>query len=68
MRTGRRVNEGAQAMKWVKQRAVTVQKRRAMEVAQQEGEEMLQGLYSLGQTELYIPPPVVDVSALLLFL
>ena len=62
MRIGRRVKEGVQPMKWVKQRAVTIHRKRAMEAAQQEGEEMLQGLYSLAQTELYVPEPIVDVS------
>ncbi|KAL5524625.1 hypothetical protein ACEPAF_9765 [Sanghuangporus sanghuang] len=60
MRVGRRVKEGAQALKWVKQRAVTVHRRRAMELAQQEGDEMLQGLYSEAQTEQYIPDPVAN--------
>ncbi|KAL5520128.1 hypothetical protein ACEPAG_1788 [Sanghuangporus baumii] len=63
MRVGRRVKEGAQALKWVKQRAVTVHRRRAMELAQQEGDEMLQGLYSEAQTELFVPDPVVNASA-----
>ena len=63
MRVGRRVKEGAQPLKWVKQRAVTVHRRRAMELAQQEGDEMLQGLYSEAQTEPYIPDPVVNASA-----
>lgn len=62
MRMGRRVKEGAQALKWVKQRAMTIHRRRAMELAQQEGDEMLQGLYSEVQTELYIPDPVLNVS------
>ncbi|EJC98123.1 Rad4-domain-containing protein [Fomitiporia mediterranea MF3/22] len=60
IRVGRRVKEGVQAMKWVKQRAVTIHRRRAMELAQQEGDEMLQGLYSEAQTEIYVPDPVVD--------
>lgn len=64
MRLGRQIKEGAQALKWVKQRAVTVHRRRAMELAQQEGEETLQGLYSEEQTELYMPEPVVDVCGL----
>lgn len=49
-------------MKWVKQRAVTIHRRRAMELAQQEGDEMLQGLYSEAQTEMYMPDPVIDVG------
>lgn len=63
MRMGRRVKEGAQAMKWVKQRAVTIHRRRAMELAQQEGDEVLQGVYAEVQTELYVPDPIVDVSS-----
>ena len=62
IRQGRRVREGEQAMKWVKQRSVTIHRRRAMELAQQEGDEMLQGLYSEAQTEIYVPEPVFDVN------
>lgn len=62
MRMGRKVREGCQALKWVKQRAVTIHKRRALEAAQQDGEEALQGLYSENQTELYRPAPIIDVS------
>ena len=62
MRMGRRVKEGVQPLKWVKQRAMTIHRRRAVELAQQEGDEMLQGLYSEEQTELYVPNPVVNVS------
>ena len=61
MRIGRKVKEGSQPMKWVKQRAVTIHRRRAMEQAQQEGDELMQGLYSQSQTELYVPDPVIDV-------
>ena len=64
MRSGRRVREGCQPMKMVKQRAVTVHRRRAVEMAQQGGEEVLQGLYSKAQTELLIPDPVIDVGLL----
>ena len=95
MRQGRTVVVGAQPLKWVKQRAVTVSKKRAIEVALSERRErrasgegggvdedgdggggpgdgggdgfgssdgVLQGLYAAHQTELYRPPPVVDVS------
>lgn len=65
MRTGRQLKEGAQAMKWVKQRAVTIHRRRAMELAQQEGDEMMQGLYAESQTEPYVPDPVIDVRPFL---
>lgn len=63
MRMGRRVRDKQEPMKWVKQRAVTLQKRRAQELAVQEGQEPIQqGLYSIAQTEIYRPPPIVNVS------
>jgi len=70
MRQGYKIKAGAQPMKMIKQRAVTINKRRAVEMAlaeqkgDGEGNEggMMQGLYAKNQTELYIPPPVVDVS------
>lgn len=72
MRQGYKIKEGEQPMKMIKQRAVTINKKRAVEMAladqngdgSGEGNEggMMQGLYAKGQTELYIPPPVVDVS------
>lgn len=61
LRQGRVVVEGAQPLKRVKQRAVTISKRRVQEAAAQAGEEdIMQGLYSRPQTELYRAPPVVD--------
>ena len=77
MRQGRKVREGCQPMKWVKQRAVTVNKKRAIEMAMEDlavaGEggmgsekDVMQGLYAVGQTELYVPDPVIDVSNLVL--
>ncbi|OJA20205.1 hypothetical protein AZE42_04620 [Rhizopogon vesiculosus] len=69
MRQGRVVREGCQPMKMVKHRAVTIGRKREMEVALEkaqasghggEGEEDLQGLYARSQTELYTPKPVVD--------
>lgn len=62
MRSGRKIKEGQEPLKWVKQRAVTLQKRRAQELAKQEGEEVTQGLYAEWQTEIYRPPPIKDVS------
>lgn len=76
MRQGRKVREGCQPMKWVKQRAVTVNKQRAIEMAmsdkldvageKEEGfgaeKDVMQGLYAQSQTELYRPDPIVDVS------
>ena len=115
MRQGRTVVAGAQPLKWVKQRAVTVNKKRAIEMALADQREraaaasgsgsasgsvkgrgdgdtedglgadadvgglddelptagegfasengVMQGLYAEHQTELYRPPPVVDVSS-----
>ncbi|CAD6566755.1 MAG: hypothetical protein TREMPRED_002955 [Tremellales sp. Tagirdzhanova-0007] len=61
MRVGRRVGDKQEPMKWVKQRAVTLQKRRAQELAIQEGQDPIQqGLYAESQTEIYRPPPIVD--------
>lgn len=71
MRQGYKIKEGAQPMKMIKQRAVTITKKRAVEMAltdrngdgSGEGNEgLMQGLYAKGQTELYIPPPVVNVG------
>lgn len=70
MRKGRVVREGEQPMKWVKQRAVTVGRKRELEVLREAGaaneigggEEVMQGLYAERQTEVYVPEPVVDVS------
>lgn len=62
MRIGRRVKERETPLKWVKQRAVTLQKRRAQELSIQEsGEAIQQGLYAEHQTEVYRPPPIKDV-------
>lgn len=76
MRQGYMIREGAQPMKEIKQRAVTINKRRAVEMAltkqngdgSGEGNEggPMQGLYAKNQTELYLPPPVVDVGFLVL--
>lgn len=73
MRQGYKIKQGAQPMKMIKQRAVTINKRRAVEMAlaeqngneNEEGNEggLMQGLYAKNQTELYIPPPVVNVSS-----
>ena len=64
MREGLQIKEGEQPMKMVKERAVTINKRRAHELAVQEGREddNLQGLYARWQTKQVIPSPVVDVS------
>lgn len=78
MRQGRCIREGCQPMKFVKQRAMTINKKREIELAlagQNErqtsdgvdggvGQEqgVMQGMYAEHQTELYVPDPVVDVS------
>lgn len=63
MRSGRQIKPRQEPLKWVKQRAVTIQKRRAQAQAAQEGQEpALQGLYAEYQTQLYRPPPIKDVS------
>ena len=70
MRRGRSVRTGEQPMKFVKQRASTIGRKREIEVLREagatadgNGPDVLQGLYAERQTELYRPPPVVDVSA-----
>jgi hypothetical protein len=73
MRTeGRIIKAGCQPLKTVKARAATVNKLRELEVRKDElmdagysaeSVEVMQGLYSRSQTEVYVPPPVVDVSA-----
>ncbi|KAH8104624.1 Rad4-domain-containing protein [Cristinia sonorae] len=62
MRQGRKVREGCQPMKWVKQRAATVNKMRAIELAISVGGEkdVMQGLYSMNQTELYQADPITN--------
>ena len=66
MRHGRVVRTGEQPLKYVKQRAVTLNRRRELEIrADAEGAngsgDIMQGLYAERQTEIYVPPPVVDV-------
>jgi len=59
-REGRTIKLGEQPLKLVKRRAVTLTRKREIEEKQREGETAMQGLYSLEQTELYTPPPIVD--------
>ena len=68
MRHGRVVRAGEQPLKYVKQRAATLSRRRELEMRSEAegangGGAAMQGLYSEGQTETYIPPPVVDVRS-----
>ncbi|KAH9013188.1 hypothetical protein EDB83DRAFT_2576942, partial [Lactarius deliciosus] len=65
MRSGRVVCAGEQPLKYVKQRAVTLSRRRELEFrAGAEGangsSDVMQGLYAERQTERYVPPPVID--------
>ncbi|KAH8984346.1 hypothetical protein EDB92DRAFT_1887514 [Lactarius akahatsu] len=65
MRSGRVVCAGEQPLKYVKQRAVTLSRRRELEFrAGAEGangsSNVMQGLYAERQTERYVPPPVID--------
>jgi xeroderma pigmentosum group C-complementing protein len=63
MRVGRKVREGCQPMKQVKQRAATVNRQREIELAMADGcEAVMQGMYALNQTELFRPDPVVNVG------
>lgn len=62
MRVGRKVKDRQEPMKWVKQRAMTINKKREVELAKQAGEDVMQGLYAEGQTMIYRPPPIQDVS------
>ena len=77
MRSGRKIREGCQPMKWVKQRASTVNRKREIEMALERGreekekagesssgvgeEDVMQGLYAENQTELYVPEPIIGV-------
>ncbi|KAI9443725.1 hypothetical protein F5148DRAFT_784537 [Russula earlei] len=65
MRHGRVVRMGEQPLKYVKQRAMTLNRRRELEIradveGANSGGEAMQGLYAESQTEIYVPPPVVD--------
>ncbi|KAF2161993.1 hypothetical protein M409DRAFT_27718 [Zasmidium cellare ATCC 36951] len=56
---GRMIKEGAQPMKHVPMRAVTLIRKREMEDALREtGEKLQQALYSWDQTDWIIPPPI----------
>ncbi|RPB03261.1 Rad4-domain-containing protein, partial [Choiromyces venosus 120613-1] len=59
-RDGRVIKEGEQALKMVKPRAATLNRKREIEDARRDGETVLQGLYALEQTEIYMPPKIVN--------
>jgi xeroderma pigmentosum group C-complementing protein len=63
MRVGRRIKGGETPLKMVKPRAVTINRKRETELLKMDGQPVpLQGLFAEWQTELLIPPPIVDVS------
>ncbi|KAJ4270144.1 hypothetical protein NW762_001817 [Fusarium torreyae] len=58
---GRAPTAGEQPLKRVPYRAATINRRREiMEAEAATGEKVLQGLYSWGQTDWIIPPPIKD--------
>ena len=62
MKHGRVIRDGEQPVKHVNARAVTTEKKRAQELAKQEGHILQVACYGEWQTESYKPPPVIDVS------
>lgn len=62
MKHGRVIRDGEQPVKHVNARAVTTEKKRAQELAKQEGHVLQVACYGEWQTENYTPPPVIDVS------
>ncbi|KAF1998729.1 Rad4-domain-containing protein [Amniculicola lignicola CBS 123094] len=60
-REGRQVNEGEQPLKFVPARAVTATRKREIEFRErEEGEKVMQGLYSEAQTDWIILDPIRD--------
>lgn len=55
---------GMQPIKKVKARASTVHKKRELEMRREEEGEVMVGMYAQWQTDLYTPPPVINVSSL----
>ncbi|OAV99968.1 hypothetical protein PTTG_01427 [Puccinia triticina 1-1 BBBD Race 1] len=61
LREGKRVKGGENPLKMVKSRAVTINRKRETELLKMDGQPVpLQGLFAEWQTELLIPPPIVD--------
>ncbi|KAG0169141.1 hypothetical protein DFQ28_003884 [Apophysomyces sp. BC1034] len=60
MKRGRVIKDGEQPVKHVNARAMTVEKKRAQEIAKLEGQTLQVGCYGEWQTTAYKPPPVVD--------
>lgn len=59
---GRVVKKGEQPLKMVQTNPVTLERKRLKERAKQSGDALLVGCYGEWQTELYVPPPVMNVS------
>lgn len=64
---GREIIEGEQPIKMVKANAVTIEKRRMLERAKQEGHDLMVPCYGEWQTRPYVPPPVIDVSCWIIY-
>ncbi|KAG8711078.1 hypothetical protein FRC09_020781 [Ceratobasidium sp. 395] len=61
MRQGRVLRAGMQPIKQSKARASTVRRKRELEMRrEEEGGEVMVGMYAHWQTDLYTPPPIVD--------
>lgn len=63
LRQGREVLSDEEPMKWVKMRAMTIQRRRELEAEKERlgGEEVKQPLYSEAQTRVVRPPKITGV-------
>lgn len=63
LRHGREVLSDEEPMKWVKMRAMTIQRRRELEAEKERlgGEEVKQPLFSEAQTRVVRPPKIKDV-------
>ncbi|KAI8059669.1 hypothetical protein BDF21DRAFT_369797 [Thamnidium elegans] len=59
-KAGREIKKGEQPLKMVKAIAITIEKKREKERAKQEGNEMMVPCYGEWQTQLYVPPPIVN--------
>ncbi|KAI9283030.1 hypothetical protein BC943DRAFT_105072 [Umbelopsis sp. AD052] len=60
LKQGRSIKQGEQPIKTVNARAVTLEKKRAKEIARQEGEELQVGCYAYWQTEKFRPQNVIN--------
>ncbi|CAO3663361.1 unnamed protein product [Umbelopsis ramanniana] len=61
LKQGRSIKQGELPIKTVNARAVTLEKKRAKEIARQEGEELQVGCYAYWQTEKFRPQNVINV-------